>query len=253
MLKSKPIVLLTSLLLLFGIGGLWLLVIPNITASVSNATYQQDTYDYTVEIDTVFNTDSQSLEEEGILVSIHPDYSQDNASAFSQTYLDAGRERTAQWLVKREANTLADVMIVFSHPLTLEEANKVLQSSKSDVFESGLVGYIDGVPFAHYMQEGEVSLVQSLQDVANTLAGFESETTIDVVSETEPHVDVRGYLAVRAWTPVESLEMLSSHESVRFVDTTPQEVRDQLATDKNWQNMPVNAIAIEMPVWAFDW
>jgi hypothetical protein len=40
---------------------------------------------------------------------------------------------------------------------------------------------------------------------------------------------------------------------VQFVDTTPQAVREKLALDRHWQNVPINVIALPMPVGGYDW
>jgi hypothetical protein len=146
-------------------------------------------------------------------------------------------------------------MVIFSHPLTLEEANRILRAANANVFESGIVGYSDDVPFAGYAkEEGGPLLTRPLQEHAESGGGFEPEVTEGSGSETTEHVrDVRGYLAVRAWVDSQGLEALLKNENVRLVDTTPQDVRDRLSKNRNWQNEPIHALAIEMPVWAYEW
>jgi len=246
--KFKRITVIVGLSLLV-VAGLGAIFGPRSMASVSHMTYREATYSYNVELDAYYNKGRKV--EDGILVSIHPERPVKDAPGFSDAYLQTSRERANQWVTNHRAASM-DVMIIFSHPLSLEEANEILYSANADVFESGIVGYSDGIPFAGYSKEGG-SLDRSLQEIAKLGGGFETEVVEDSVSEAASTDDIRGYLAVRAWVDFQGLETLLKNENVRVVDTTPQEVRDQLSEDRHWQNEPIHSLAIEMPVWAYEW
>jgi len=213
------------------IGGWWLVAGPETVARISYMTYRTPYYRYTVQLAT--------YAQEGIRVSIEPERPGKDSSEFADTYLQASRERAQQWIADHRTG-LMDVMVLFSRPLTLEEANRVLRAANAQVFESGVVGYEDGIPFASYSKEKGPFLTASLQEHAEMIGDSMS-------------VDVRGYLAVRAWVNRQGLAVLLQHEDVQVVDTTPQDVRDRLAQDRHWRDKPIDSLAIEMPVWAGEW
>lgn len=227
-------------------GGLWLIVGPETMASVSRVTYRAPHYSYEVHLAT--------YAEEGIVVSIEPERSAKNASAFADVYLQASRERAEQWVADHRAGSI-DVMIIFSRPLTLEEANEVFRSANANVFESGVVGYTGEMPFAAYSKVEGPLLARSLQEHAESVGHppIEEVTEGSTLQTTTASIDVRGYLAVRAWVDSKGLDVLLKHEDVRVVDITPQEVRDQLSNNRHWRNKPIDSVAIEMPVWAYEW
>lgn len=82
---------------------------------------------------------------------------------------------------------------------------------------------------------------------------IEEVTEGNALESATGSVDVRGYLAVRAWVGLQGLDALLKNEDVQVVDTTPQDVRDQLSKDRRWQNRLIDSVAIEMPVWAYQW
>ncbi len=241
----KRVLLLVGVLV-FVVGGLWLAVGVETMASVSHMPYHTPHYSYFVR--------KATYAEEGVAVSIEPERSGSNSSAFADTYLRASRERAEQWSAERSVGPI-DVMVIFSHPLTLEEANEILRSVQADVFESGVVGYEGGVPLAIYSKVKGPLLDISLREHAAALghSPIEDMEKESELATAEAAVDVRGYLAVRAWIDSKNLNVLLGHEDVRVVDTTPQDVRDKLSNDRHWRNEPIDSVAIEMPVWAYEW
>ncbi|HID30792.1 MAG TPA: hypothetical protein EYP19_12415 [Desulfobacterales bacterium] len=227
-------------------GGLWLTVGPEMMASVSHMTYRTPHYSYEVH--------SATYAEEGIVVSIEPERSAENASAFAGVYLQTSHERAERWVADHRADPI-DVMVIFRHPLTLEEANEVLRSANANVFESGVVGYTGEMPFAAYSKVEGPLLTRSLQEHAESVGHppIEEMAENSTLQATTAFVDVRGYLAVRAWVDSKGLDVLLKHEDVRVVDITTQEVRDQLSNNRHWRNKPIDSVAIEMPVWAYEW
>ncbi len=227
-------------------GGLWLTVGPETMASVSHVTYRTPHYSYEVH--------SATYAEDGIVVSIEPERSAKNASAFADVYLQTSRGRAEQWFADRRADPI-DVMVIFSHPLTLEEANKVLRSANANVFESGVVGYTGEMPFAAYSKVEGTLLARSLREHAESVGHppIEEMTEGSTLETATASVDMRGYLAVRAWVDSQGLDTLLKHEDVRVVDTTPQDVRDRLSENRRWRNKSIDSVAIEMPVWAYEW
>ena len=242
------------LALSLGFVGAWLAVGPRVMASISGMTYHQPTYSYRVEIDRLYDTQSNSFSDIGTLVSVSPNLATTNNSAFSGAYLQTTRERATHWITTRRTDELIDVMLVFTRPLMLEEVNTILNSIKAHVFESGFVGYADGMPFATYTKEEGPLLTRSLQEYVENVQGFEREITEDSNPQAKQvPPDIRGFLAVRIWVQTSTLQQLLDNKNIRIVDTTPQAVRDQIAADRHWKNVPVNAVAIEMPVWAYQW
>lgn len=244
---SKRILMLVGVgVLSLVVGGLWFTVGHDTMASVSHMTYRTPPYSYEVH--------SATYAEEGIVVSIEPERSAKNASAFGDVYLQTSRERAEQWVADRRADPI-DVMVVFSHPLTLEEANAVLRSANANVFESGVVGYTGEMPFATYSKVEGPLLAHSLQEHAESVGHppIEEMTEGSALETATASVDIRGYLAVRAWVGSQGLDALLKNEDVQVVDTTPQDVRDQLSKNRRWRNRPIDSVAIEMPVWAYEW
>jgi len=249
------------LLVIFVIGlvvaGILLAIGSKTMANVSYQSYQTATYSYDVELDTVYDSKSDMHAENGILVSVSPQRETEDAAGFSDAYYRASWERAQQWATERRTG-LADVMLIFAHPLTLEEANHILDPIKANVFESGFVGYVDGTPFAGYLKE-EGRLSHTLQECAK-LGGYGvgpdgvvPEMTENDVDKSAGDYDVRGYLAVRAWIDLANLDSLRHHQDVLLVDTTPQDVRDQLSENPTWQGKVIRAVALEMPVWDYRW
>lgn len=240
----KRVLIAASVLFLF--GGIWLTVGPETVASISHMTYRAPHYNYAVQ--------SATYPEEGIIVSINSERSAKNASVLSDAYLRASHERAKRWAANHHAGPI-DVMVIFSHPLTLKEANEVLRSANASVFESGIVGYLGGEPFATYSKIEGGLLFRSLQEHAE-LVGHPPKEVVkkgDVPEAITASVDVRGYLAVRAWVDSKGLNALLKQDDVRVVDTTPQDVRDRLSQNRHWRNKPIDRVAIEMPVWAYEW
>lgn len=253
MTKYKRILITLGLLSMI-IAGVWLAIGPQTLARLSHMTYRTPTYTYTVELDTAYDSQVAGPVETGILVTIAPERSAKDASDFSGAYLQESGQRAKQWIAERRGDAL-DVMIIFSRPLNLEEANKVLAAANAQVFESGVVGYSEGVPFAGYEVEEGPRLTRTLAQLAELGGGFEPEIVADsdITAPPERTRDIRGYLAVRAWVDGSGLEALLKYEEVRLVDTTPQEVRDRLSSSLIWKDYAINALAIEMPVWAYEW
>ncbi len=257
MFKSKKSLVVVSVLCLVVAGALLALGLKT-KASITHKSYEMPTYSYDVELDAAYDSESGKNVENGIQVWVSPDRPSKDAAGFSTAYLQASHERAQQWEAERRAG-LADVMIIFSHPLSLEEANAVLNLVKADVFESGFVGYVDDVPFAGYLKE-EGRLTRTLQECAELGArsvgpeGVEPEITEDSDNAArDATYDMRGYLAVRAWVDSKNLDVLLNHKDVLVVDTTPQDIRDQLSEDPIWKDKIIRVIALEMPVWAYEW
>jgi hypothetical protein len=128
-------------LLIIVIAGLWFAVGPRVMAEVSHMRYSELLFDYLVEYDEVYNLEKQQIETDGLLVAIQPEYRADNGSAFSEAYIQAAKAQAALWSETRlSSQEMLDVMVLFSKPLTLDEANKILSSANAAVFESGAVG-----------------------------------------------------------------------------------------------------------------
>lgn len=243
-------------LLLIVAAGLWFTIGPHVMAEVAHMRYSEPLFDYLVEYDEVYNLETQQTETNGLLVAIQPDDRADNGSAFSEAYIQAAKAQAALWSETRlSSKEMLDVMVVFSKPLLLDEANKILSSANAAVFESGAVGYgADGIPFAVYAKENGPLLTQTLAEIGEANRGFKPEVTEEYTAVTQqPPANIRGYMAVRVWVDAAGLASLNNHPTVDFVDTTPQAVRDLLAANMHWQNTPINQVSIEMPVWAYDW
>ena len=250
-MHKYSIVLLCALLL--GVIGLWSGLSPNVTASVAHQTYQRAHYRYTVETDQLYDAESGTTHAIGTIISIDPDHSTTNSSQFSDSYLKQSRAQAEQWVIERATDDLIDLLLVFKHPLPLEEVNEILKSTDAHVFESGLVGYGQEMPFAKYNTEKGPLLTRSLTELAEEFKGVVTEITDEHPTEEGEPADIRGFMAVRAWVPVKNLQPLLSHEAISIVDITPQAVREELATDEDWQGSSINVVAIEMPVWAYPW
>jgi len=253
-LKSRKIMI--PGLLIIVIAGLWFAVGPRVMAEVSHMRYSEPLFDYLVEYDEVYNLEKQQIETDGLLVAIQPEYRADNGSAFSEAYIQAAKAQAALWSETRlSSQEMLDVMVLFSKPLTLDEANKILSSANAAVFESGAVGYgADGIPFAVYSKENGPLLTQTLAEIGEANRGFEPEVTEENTAvSAQPPADIQGYMAVRVWVDAAGLATLNNQPTIDFVDTTPQAVRDLLAANVHWQNTPINHVSIEMPVWAYDW
>ncbi|PID85497.1 MAG: hypothetical protein CSB13_07965 [Chloroflexi bacterium] len=252
MFKNKRILVVFSVFMLLSIS-LWASFGPLVMARVSEQRYRANNYYYDVSIDTFYNTETKERQTQGIEVAIHPNLSETNSSQFSAAYLEDNQGRLTQWLTEVGEQTV-DVMVIFSRPLTMDKANFLLESANATVFESGAVGYVRDIPFASYAIEEGTSLSRSLEDIAHA----EAEAAVALSEGAPPTndtviIDVRGYLAVRIWTDREGLEKLSESELVRMIDITPQLVRTQLSNNRHWQNMPIHSLALEMPVWAYEW
>lgn len=253
MAKHKRIFITVGILSII-VAGTWLTIGPKTVARLSHMTYRTPTYTYNVELDMAHDSQVAGPVETGILVTIAPERPSKDASEFSESYLQKSQQRAEQWIGERRGDSL-DVMFIFNRPLNLEEANKVLTAANAQVFESGVVGYSEGVPFAGYAVEEGPLLTRTLAQIAELGGGFEPEIAADsdVTAPPESARDIRGYLAVRAWVDGEGLATLLKCADIKLVDTTPQEVRDRLSNSLTWKNYPINAVAIEMPVWAYEW
>lgn len=253
MLKNRRIAIVIALFLLTTATTLWLAIGPQVMAKTYGMTYRQDNYNYSVEIDDFYNEQTKTWQEQGIIVMVDPQRPKDNPSGFSENYLQATKGRAVEWINSRNVETSLDVMVIFSRPLTLNEANTVLNTASATVFESGVVGYAaDGTPFAEYSKENGPLLVKPLAEFSDNTGIVPEGTTAEQLAESLP-ADVRGYLSVRVWVNSEGLKSLMAHQDVRVIDTTPQAVRDQLAANRTWQDVLITTVAIEMPVWAYDW
>ncbi len=235
--------------------GAWFAIGPRVMADVSNMRYSENSFDYSVEIDESFDTGSQKWTDIGIRVRIKPDYQPDNPSAFSEEYLAVAEKQLSILIQTKQPDASIDALVLFNRPLSLEEANSILYAINAELLQSGIVGYgaADGIPFAAYRRESGSLLTKDLAALAELYKGFEPEIIVDDVANTQPPSDIRGYMGIRLIVPAAKLTMLSQHEFVQFVDTTPQIVRDMLAMDIHWRNTPINSMSIEMPVWAYPW
>jgi len=256
-MKSKAKIILALMgIVTFVFTMIWAVFKSGVMASVSHETYQQATYSFDVVLDTYYSETGEEVN--GIRAIIQPQLADESTSLPSTAYLNASQQRLQQWVSKRTGDELVDVMLMFARPLTMAEANEILGSTNAEVFESAVVGYVYGVPFVNYAVENGSLLTRSLTEVAESQHEFMIEAEKGHIEEADltlvgDPVDVRGYLAVRAWIKVNNLNKLAQTPEVRFIDTTPQAVRDQLNTDSNWQNMSVTWLSLPMPVWAYDW
>lgn len=251
--KSRKIMILGLLMIV--VSGLWFAVGPRVMADVSQMQYSEPLFDYWVEYDEVYNLETEEFDRDRLLVAIQPEYRTENGSAFSEAYIQAAQAQAALWSQTRLPGEMLDVMVVFNTPQTLAEANEILHTADAVVFESGAVGYgADGIPFAVYAKEDGPLLTQTLAEIGEANRGFEAEVVEgETAVSSQPPADIRGYLAVRVWVDAAGLAILNSQPAVDFVDTTPQTVRDLLATNLHWKNTSINHVSIEMPVWAYDW
>lgn len=256
-MKSKAKIVLALMgIVTFAFMMIWAAFKPGVMASVSHETYQQATYSFDVVLDTYSSETGEEVN--GIRAIIQPQLADERTSLPSTAYLNASQQRLQQWVSKRTGDEFVDVMLMFARPLTMAEANEILASTNAEVFESAVVGYVYGVPFVDYAVENEALLTRSLTEVAESQHEFMIEAEKGHIEEADltlvgDPVDVRGYLAVRVWIKVNNLNKLDQTPEVRFIDTTPQAVRDQLNTDSNWRNMSVTWLSLPMPVWAYDW
>ncbi len=233
--------------------GMWFIVGPQVKARISHQSYNTDTYSYDVEVDTSYNQETGKLESNGILVSVHPEQSETNTSAFSSAYWAANQTELSHLLANSDESTI-DAMIIFSHPLSSDEANSLIGTVGGEIFESAVVGYVMEEPYAGYHKEnGQIQrdLNQLIEDQKElVISHFSGEIPTDDLSK---YIDVRGYMAIRIVTKISGLKQLEESQLVRQIDITPYLVSKQLSEDVNWKNAPINSLAIEMPVWAYDW
>ena len=248
MKKHKDILFLLALLLFLVLVSLY----PQIRAfghSYTNIVAKPH-YHYQVEI----------LPDGSLAALIFPEPSKDNSSAFSEAYLAQSRAQL-DTLMQKDRNADVDVLALFVRPLNRDQANKLLDSVHARVFESAVVGYQWGAPFAGYNIEQGPQLARSLDEIAADFprtpeAKLQASGVFSkAFSNPEQPVDVRGYLAVRAIIPAYRLRALVSHPLIRFVDATPQIVYEEIHSDPRWRDKAPDHrhVRIEMPVWAYPW
>lgn len=253
--KNNKTIVLASLVILLA-GGVWFAVGRGILAKPSHATYQMPTYEYEIEVQMHHENATNALVEDGIFVHLKPNRPAKDATDLADAYLQASHQRALKWIAENRTGPL-DLMIIFARPLSLEQANNILSLANAEVFESAVVGYRDGIPFAGYSVEEGPLLVRSIQEYVEMGVGGGVAPEITQDNEAElaraSTADIRGYLAVRAWVDAQNLDVLLEHKDIRVVDTTPQEVRDQVLKSPTWRHRTINHLTIEMPVWAYDW
>lgn len=224
-------------------------------AYMQETTFQGETYTYQIDTRTIksnkLNDDGTVAESdppETLLVSISPEIATGNPAQFS----DAHRQfALAQTHLLAQEGTNSDTLIVFTQPLSLEEANAIIQKANAIASRSSAVGFVTDMPFATNEIETGPLLIRSLAAHVAEQANFPSGPNGEPAGIEA--VDVRGYLAVQAMVPAEGLIMLLNDPQVDFVDVTPQLVRSRLSQDIRTKNKLVSDVTIPMPVWGYDW
>ena len=250
---TKVIVGTITVLLLIGITA-WVSQGPVIMARVAHATYTEPTYQYGIEIDTFVDMETGQEQDGGLIVTIEPQFSDENTAQFSDAYMEVSQKRLQEWLTaENRQDVQMDILLVFAHPLSEEEVNALLHLAKAEIFESAVVGYVAGIPFTGYAKETGHVVSQSLDEVRDSQQ--EALTAVRRLEGYDPEkgIEVGGYAAVRLWVDGHGMAVLAQHAAVQFVDTTPQAVREKLALDRHWQNAPISVIALPMPVGGYDW
>lgn len=238
------------LLIACGLAGAWGTATVMADWSGAGKLYHETTFSYAVEINQSADAALSGAE---ATVIITPQRDSDNPADFSDAYRARAQQQAKQWAAERSGENRLDLLLVFKQPLTVEETNDLLRTHEAHLFESGLVGYANGTPFAAYTKENGPYLTDSLSDYGEDYRGVEPEIDAADSFDEPPPADVRGVLAVRVWVPAQQLALLLDHDSVDWVDITPQQVRDQLASDDTWRDAVISTVALEMPVWAYTW
>lgn len=167
-------------------------------AYMQETTFRGETYTYQVETRTIktneLNDDGTVVEidpSETVLVSISPETAAHNPNRFSAVHRQFVLEQAH---LLAEAGTNSDTLIVFTQPLTLEDANAIIQKANASVNRSSAVGFVADTPFATNEIESGPLLSRSLSDHAADQANFPSGPDDEPAGKAA--VDVRGYLAV---------------------------------------------------------
>ena len=224
-------------------------------AYMQETTFQGETYIYQIDTRAIktneLNDDGTAVKlepSETLLVSISPEMAADNPNQFSEAHRQFSLKQ-AELLAQTETNS--DTLILFSRPLSMEEANAILQKANAAVHRSSAVGIVADTPFATNEIEGGLLLARSLSAHAAEQANFPSGPNGEPAGEEA--VDVRGYLAVQAVVPAEGLGTLLSNPLVDLVDVTPQLVRNRLMQDIRTRGEVISDVTIPMPVWGDEW
>lgn len=243
MLQKKYILI---IFLLLTASGVWAKFGEKAMATVSYQTYETQTYSYDVEIDQFYD-EKGVINSHGILVHLHPEKDTQNPSQFSPAYWQTNENNLRTVLTASEENKMVDVLLIFKQPLSFIETEQLLAEIEADVFESGLVGFKNNIPFAHYAVE-KGSLSQAMwQEIETTI--YEEDLSKEDVGQSR----ILGYMAVRVWVKAHQLPHLLVKEQIEVVDVTPQIVRDTLAHNNSWRNTPILSLSLDMPVWAYKW
>lgn len=249
MSKIKQIWLMLRLIAC-GLAAAWVTVTILAAPSDTDKLYHETTFSYTVVVNQSGDAPLSGAE---ATVIISPQRDSDNPADFSDAYRGRAHQQAIQWAVERSSEDRLDVLLLFKQPLTIEETNDLLRTHEAHLFESGLVGYANGTPFATYAKANGPYLTDSLFDYGEDYHGVEPETDAADSFDESPPADMRGVLAIRVGVSAQQLEPLLDHDSVDLVDITPQAVRDQLASDDTWRDVAIKNVALEMPVWAYTW
>lgn len=243
MLQKKYILI---IFLLLTTSGVWVKFGEKAMATVSYQTYQTQTYSYDVEIDQFYD-EKGVINSQGILVHLHPEKDTQNPSQFSSAYWQTNENNLRTVLTAGEENKVVDVLIIFKHPLSFKETDQLLATAEADVFESGLVGFMNDTPFAHYAVEKGLLSPTVWQEVETTI--YEEDLSKEGFGQSK----ILGYMAVRVWVKAHQLPKLLGMEQIDKIDVTPQIVREALARNNSWRNTPILSLSLEMPVWAYKW